>query len=153
MQALLSEVDSFVRSGIQNPVDALLVKDEVSEAVIEQKAFEARYRAALVKLEALIGKQEASLSCPMPMTLSEDSVSVFAPGTSPYLLIGQSQVKVAQETVSQKKSENYPIVNAMGGMNAGLSGTRYLSPNHDYALGVGIDLPIFEGYRDRKSVV
>jgi outer membrane protein TolC len=147
MQALLSEVESLVRSGIQNPVDVLLVKDQVSQAQIEQKAFEARYRAALSELGALIGKEGASLSCPAPLTLAESSVDVFAPGTSPYLQIGQSQVKVAQATVSQKKAENYPVVRAMGGVDTGMSGTGYLSPSRDYSLGVGVGIPIFMGYR------
>jgi outer membrane protein TolC len=147
MQALLSEVESLVRSGIQNPVDVLLVKDQVSQAQIEQRAFEARYRAALSELGALLGRQGAPLSCPSPASLSEASVDVFEPGTSPYLQIGQSQVKVAQATVSQKKAENYPVVRAMGAVDTGISGSGYLSPDRDYSLGVGIGLPLFEGYR------
>jgi outer membrane protein TolC len=147
MEALLSEVESLVRSGIQNPVDVLLVKDQVSQAQTEQKAFEARYRAALSELGALLGRSGASLSCPSPSGLSESSVAVFAPGTSPYLQIGQSQVKVAEATVSQKKAENYPVVRAMGAVDTGISGSGYLSPDRDYSLGLGIGVPLFVGYR------
>jgi outer membrane protein TolC len=147
MQALLSEVESLIRSGYQNPVDALLVKDEVAEAQIQQKAFAARYRAALDELGALIGREGDSLSSTTPSDLSENSVDVFSPGTSPYLQVGQSQVKVAQATVSQKKAENYPVISAMGGVDTGISAAGYLSPNRDYALGLGVGIPIFEGYR------
>ncbi len=146
-QALLSEVESLVRTGYQNPVDAMLVKDQVSEARIEQGAFEARYRAALSGLGALVGKDGAALSLPVPSALSESSVDVFSPGISPYLQIGESQVKVAKATVSQKKAENYPVVNAMGGVETGISGGGYVSPSRDYSLGLGIALPIFEGGR------
>jgi outer membrane protein TolC len=147
MQALLTEVESFVRSGYQNPVDALLVKDEVSEAQIEQNALEARYRASLNKLGVLIGKEGDSISCAPASSLIENSVDVFLAGISPYLQIGQSQVKVAKATVSQKRAENYPVVNAMGGVDAGVSGTGYVSPNRDYSFGVGIGIPLFEGFR------
>lgn len=147
MQTLLSEVESLVRSGYQNPVDALLVKDEVSEARIEQTAATARYRAALDKLGALIGQRGDRISCAPASALAEDSVDVFVPGVSPYLQIGLSQVKVAQATVLQKKAKNYPVVSAAGGVDTGLSGAGYVSPNRDYSFGVGIGLPIFEGYR------
>jgi outer membrane protein TolC len=125
----------------------LLVKDQLSQAQMEQKSFEARYRAALSELGALLGKEGFSLSCPEPASLSESSVDVFSPGTSPFLLIGQSQVEVAKATVSQKKADNYPVVRAMGAVDTGLSASGYVSPNRDYALGVGVGLPLFEGYR------
>jgi len=147
MQALLSDVESLIHSGYQNPVDALLVKDQVSQARIEAQAFAARYRAALKGLGALLGTDDAALSCPLPAGLSEAAVDVFEPGISPYLQIGQSQVKVAEATVSQKKSANYPVVNAMGAVDTGLSATGYVSPNRDYSLGLGISLPLFQGYR------
>ncbi|NNN05518.1 MAG: TolC family protein [Elusimicrobia bacterium] len=147
MQKLLSEVQSLVRSGYQNPVDALLVKDEVSEAQIEQAADTARYRAALDKLGALIGKNGDLFSCAPASALAENSADVFSSGVSPYLQIGLSQVKVAKATVLQKSAKNYPVVSAAGGVDTGLSGAGYVSPNRDYSFGVGIGLPLFEGYR------
>ncbi len=143
---MVKEVRPLMRSGYQNPVDELLVKDEVTEAGIEKAMNEARYRDALKELASFMGKNSPNFSIPVPLSFSSGAVAFFAPGVSPYIKVTQSNLEVSKNFVKETRSQNYPIIHATGGLG-GATNLPQADEGRNVVGGFGVELPIFLGFR------
>ncbi len=143
---MVKEVRPLMRSGYQNPVDELLVKDEVTEAGIEQAKDWASYRDARKALAALMGQKDAGFSIPAPLSFSKTTVSIFVPGISPYVKVAAANLEVSKKYRKEQWAQHMPIVHAQAGL-----GNASNIPNKDESKnlegGIGVELPIFEGFR------
>jgi outer membrane protein TolC len=142
---MVKEVRPLMRSGYQNPVDELLVKDEVTEAGIEKAKDQASYRDARKALAALMGQKEWDFSIPAPLSLSSGAVAIFIPGVSPYVKVAAANLDVSKKFRKEEWAQHMPVVHAQ----AGLGNATNIPHDEEKNLegGVGVEMPIFEGFR------
>jgi outer membrane protein len=151
IDGVLKEVHRLVRTGQHSPVEGWLVQDQAEDAAMTAAVFETRYRIAVRRLALLTGLPEAGLSFPVPAALTESSMSVISAGTSsPSLDRAQAEADAAHKLVSQRKSENYPVITALASVGA-MQDARLVQEN-DYSVGVGLRLPLFSGYRISSEI-
>lgn len=146
---VMKDVEKLVRTGQHSPVEGLLVQDQVDDAAMTAAAFEQRYKIALKRLSILTGLPEGDLACPNPSALLESSMSVIAAGAaSPAVERAQADAAAAKSAVGERESGNYPTISAIGSIG-GMDKVR-LVDRADYSAGVGVRLPLFEGFRTQS---
>ncbi len=139
------EVIHFVNRGQHNMADELLIRDMVEEARLEKEAYHALYGQAIAKLGIYIGKDSTDLAVADPSSLSEDVLTVLtSTSVSAYISQAEFHSTSAHEFLSSRKAENYPRVTAKASIG-GATGARFVG-TQDYAAGVGVSVPIFEGF-------
>jgi outer membrane protein TolC len=140
------EVRRFVDTGQRSIVDTYLVRDQIEEADATQATYGERYRVALHRLALITGLLETNLSCPNAAELQPD---IYAPlirfEQSPVLRAAAAEAEAARQRLKQVQSENRPLITAVG--SAGEMDDARLVDKKDYSAGVGIQLPLFEGYK------
>ena len=135
----------FVNRGQHNMADEFLIRDQVEEAELKAASYQALYDQATQKLGIYIGIELGSVSVPSPMQLNDDMLSVLtSTSVSAYISQAQFHSQSAHAFLSSRKAENYPRVTAKAGIG-GAEGSRVVSLE-DYAAGVGVSVPIFEGF-------
>ncbi len=143
---ILKVASGFVHTGEYNEDKMLVIKIEKEEAETERDSFEEKYRKTLRKLALLTGLDDKGMECPLPSALDEGILRVIQEGSSsPYLTFAQSEIKAARATYDKSSAERLPKLFVMGSVGA-LEGLP-LAPQDDYSAWVGINLPLFDGYR------
>lgn len=146
---VVKDVDRLVRTGQHSPVERLLIGDQADDAEMTAAAYAERYRIALRRLALLTALPEDGLACPAPASLSESALAAITPGTaSPAVERAEAEAAAAKSAAEQAFAENYPTVTALGSVG-GMEKVR-LVQRIDYSAGVGISLPLFEGFRTRS---
>ena len=145
------EVHKFVNTGQRSIVENYLVQDQIEEADAQQAAYGERYRVALHRLALLTGLSEKDMACPNDADLHGSIYdSLVREEQSPLLRRAAHEDLAAHEQLKQIKSENRPQINALG--SAGEMDEARLVNKKEYSVGVGFDLPLFEGYRTMGRV-
>ena len=140
------EVKRLVKTGQHSPVEQYLIEDQVTEALMSQAVDEKKYRIALRRLALFIGADERSISCPLPASLLEKGLSTLQPGSeSPLVSQASAAAAAARTDVLERRSQNYPTVSALA--SAGTMDESIAVPLRNYSGGVGVVLPLFEGFR------
>ncbi len=135
----------FVNRGQHNMADELLIHDMVEEAQLNKEAYQALYGQAIEKLGIYIGKDSEDLAALDPSALSQDVLTVLtSTSVSAYISQAEFHSTSAHEFLSSRKAENYPRVTAKASVG-GATGSRLVG-SEDYAAGVGVSVPIFEGF-------
>jgi outer membrane protein TolC len=94
----------------------------------------------------LTGTNPQTITCPVPADLSEDGLKgLETAGESPLVLRAGYEQKAASELVGNYSAENLPKVEVAG--SVGYLGDPHLNDSQDYSIFVGIQMPIFEGFR------
>lgn len=144
MEGLSREVEKLVQTGQHSPVEMLLVADQVTDARISAKSFDARYAAALRRLAFVIGRDSTTVS--VPGVLGGDSEAPdLAAGESPLIEAARADLDSARAAVKERRAQNYPRVAALASV-AGMDQSRLVNVQ-DYSVGLGIALPLFEGFK------
>jgi outer membrane protein len=145
------EVDRFVKTGQRTVVERYLVQDQEEEADTTQAAYGERYRVSLHRLALLTGLDEHQMAAPLLHPLSEQVYAgLRQEPESPLLTAAAANVDVARDLAQQAKAENWPVLSAMG--SAGDVNEARLVTKRDYSVGVGVVLPVFEGFRTQSEV-
>lgn len=135
----------LVNRGQHNMADELLIRDQVEQAEMETAAYQALYGQAIMKLAIYLGKKPLAIDSPSPSALSEKMLSVLGQSSvSAYVLQATARSQSAHAFLSSRKAENYPRITAKAGIG-GAAGSRLVGLT-DYAAGVGVSVPIFEGF-------
>ena len=143
--AVAEKVHGFVQGGQVLQAQEWLVDYQVKDARMNEEVFARRNRFAIMRLADLTGLDTGSLSCPSVETISEADVAVFDPaGSSPLVAATQSQAKTARAAVDMRKAGNYPRLSILG--SAGDMSEAMLVKKQDYSAGVGLTIPLFEGF-------
>ncbi len=135
----------FVNRGQHNMADELLIRDQVEEAELEAASYQALYGQAAQKLGVYIGVDPEKVSVLSPDRLSDDMLSVLtSTSVSAYITQAEFHSQSAHAFLLSRKAENYPRITAKAGAG-GAAGSRVVGIQ-DYAAGVGVSVPIFEGF-------
>jgi outer membrane protein TolC len=83
--------------------------------------------------------------------LDESRVAFLRPQkNSPLVTYAMAQVDTAESSVSKAQAQHWPKLIAVG--SAGQMQKSRVVPKQDYAAAIGIELPIFEGFRISNDV-
>jgi outer membrane protein len=141
------EVDRFVRTGQRSVVDRYLADLQKEQALTQSANFETREKVSIQRL-ALVTGLDPDFRCPL---LGDEKAALRAPqGENPIVAYARDQLDAANAKLSQSKTENLPKI-------VGIASAGYLQDTHfvqkqDYALGIGLEIPIFEGFRVKDQV-
>jgi outer membrane protein TolC len=142
----LQVAKSFVRTGQYNEDKMLNIRIQMEEAETERDSFEEQYRKTLRKMALLTGLDDKAMECPLPSSLDEGILKAIQGGSvSPYLSFAQVEIKSAKSAYDKYWAERLPTVFAEGTIGA-FEGSNF-APQNDYSVWVGINLPLFDGYR------
>lgn len=142
------EVDRFVQTGQRSIVDRYLSNLQKEEALTQTARFETRERVSTQRLGVLTGLS-TSFRCP---SLKEiDGATGLRPATqeNPIIAYAREQRQAAESRLDQSRSENLPKL--VGMASAGMLQDTRLVPKQNYALGIGLVIPIFEGFRVKSQ--
>jgi outer membrane protein TolC len=144
-------VERLVKTGQHNLSDEYLIGVQAGLAFAEQKAYHKRYAASLKNLALFLGKKPADVSVPSFKVFDAHSIKKIAPGAaSAFILKAVADAESAHSLVNANRAENYPKVIGLGSIGA-MAGARLTSVN-DTSIGVGLNFPLFEGFRIQSGV-
>jgi outer membrane protein TolC len=144
-------VEHLVKTGQHNLADEYLIQVQAGLANAEADAYLKRYQTSLNNLALFIGKKPDQITVPSFRSFDEKSIEAIAPGSaSAFILKAVAEAEGAHSLVNANKAENYPKLLALGSIG-GMAGAR-LTPVNDTSVGVGLNFPIFEGFRIQSSV-
>ncbi|MHB2025948.1 MAG: TolC family protein [Elusimicrobiota bacterium] len=150
MTGVAADVHGFVQSGQALIVKEWLVNYQVEDARMREAVYAKRAGLAIDRLAALTDLDADSISCPEPDALSRSDVSIFNPAQESQLVAqAMAQERTAHAEVALASSQNYPRLSALAG--AGDMSQAVSAKKQDYSLGLGVTLPIFEGFRITKE--
>ncbi len=139
-------VERLVKTGQHNLSDQYLIEVQAGLALAEEKAYHSRYLASLKNLALFIGKKTEDVAVPSFRNFDEASLKKIAPGAaSAFILKAVADAESAHSLVNANRAKNYPAIIGLGSIG-GMAGSR-LTPVNDTSIGVGLNFPIFEGFR------
>jgi len=148
-QLVSKEVERFVRTGQRSVVERYLSRSQLEEAQTAQTDSRENIRLSRQRLQILTRMPLDELRCP---TLHEIPIAPPTPpvGTNPLVLRASENALAAKSQVDRARDDFFPQVKAFAGVGA-LENTRVV-PKEDYAVGVGLQIPLFDGFETLNSV-
>jgi outer membrane protein len=141
------EVDRFVKTGQNSVVDRYLVETQTEDAKTQSADYSNRAKDELTSIQDLTGNLEGR-ECPFVDDLVfNDSMPT---GGQPILKKYQAQYQVAQNRLDTVRSDLYPEIVALGSVGA-LEKARLVN-KQDYAVAIGLEFPIFEGFKTSHAI-
>lgn len=148
------EVAKFVATGQRTIVDKYLSQCQTEEIETKSADFSDRISIDEERLGMILGLPNESSSCPiLTEQLSKDIPlqGDAALESSPLMLRARGEVDVARSEAERSRKEYYPRV--VGLASAGyLDGTQLGVPRQNYSVGVGLVIPLFEGFKTNAEV-
>jgi outer membrane protein TolC len=142
------EVDRFVQTGQRSVVDHYLAETQKQEARTAAADYETREAQSEKRLAVLMGVY-GELKCP-ELPTAEDFGLLAPPAVNPLISRAQADLKAAQSQLSGARSEHLPTLVGMG--SVGYLEDQRLVDHSNYSLGIGLSIPIFEGFRIEENV-
>ncbi|MBS0359038.1 MAG: TolC family protein [Proteobacteria bacterium] len=140
---ITKEAQHFVNTGQRSIVDRYLSKAQTEEAYTAQAFFNEQLINATRELAVIMGVSDNSFSCPsLPVKLTSSLNPDMGFESSPYLARIIAGSKAAEERLQQQKSRFYPKIIAVA--SAGQLTDVRLVKKQNYAVGIGVVLPIFD---------
>ena len=150
-RALADIVERLVKTGQHNLADEYLIQVQAGLADEKAAAYLQRYQASLKNLALFINKDPNEITVPSFRTFDAKSLEAITPGSaSAFILNAVAEAESAHSLVNANKAENYPKIIGLGSIG-GMSGAR-LTPVNDTSVGVGLNLPLFEGFRIESGI-
>lgn len=149
---LAKETDRFVRSGQRSIVERYLVDAEAKEAETRIAEYSERVAVTERRLAIELGRSaNEHVACDELTAISSalESLEQKA-GKSPLLDVQTSRIHIAQSRLDQARSESRPVIYGMA--TGGYFDNDHLKDRLIYTAGVGIKLPLFEGFRIDSAV-
>jgi outer membrane protein TolC len=148
------EVNQFVQTGQRSIVDRYLAETQKEEARTAVADYQTREEISKKRLAIIMGipmglPSSESFNC--PLLPNQDGFGLTAPpATNPLIARAEADLKSVQSELAGAKSENLPNLVGMG--SAGYLQDQRLVNRSDYSLGIGISIPLFEGFRIQDNV-
>lgn len=143
-QVVATEVNRFVKTGQRSIVERFLSRSQLEEAQTNQKDFEERTALARKRLQVLTRLPLRRLQCPSIDLVALPRNAAAPAGENPLLVRASEKIQAAKARVDRVRADFMPKLKAFAGVGA-LENTRVV-PKEDYAVGVGITLPLFDGF-------
>jgi outer membrane protein TolC len=139
------EVERFVNTGQRSIVDRYLARAQQEQAKTNTLDYQTRSEIAVTRVALLTGITNPFV-CP---TLDEKSDALSlknqTPSESPFIQYAKTRLSAAESRLEQTRAQNLPQV--VGIASAGYLQGTHLVDSQNYSLGIGVVLPIFEGFR------
>ena len=144
IQLVAEEVVKYVRTGQRSIVDKYLAEAQVEEARTNRNYFKSRMNSTAKRLALLAGSPGEELTCP-PLPKFEENAPLHPADTAnPYLRRSQIEVDLAKARLDGAKADFLPKV--VGVASVGTMERTRLVNRADYSGGLGIVLPLFDGF-------
>ena len=145
LDPVYGNVVRLVNRGQHNMADELLIADQREDAAMSSAAHGELYRRTLRTLGTFIGAEDANFECPSASDMDGSMLEALSTATASAFVVRASLESQGQHALlSSRKAENYPRLTAKASVGA-LTGTRLVGLS-DYSAGLGVSIPIFEGY-------
>ncbi|MGZ3722478.1 MAG: TolC family protein [Bdellovibrionales bacterium] len=149
---LANETDKFVRSGQRSVIERYLVDAEAKEAETRIAEFSERVTATQKRLAIELGSstEEQVICSDLSSVGSALDKLEKKSGKNPLLDFQKARVQVARSRLDQANAESRPVLYGMA--TGGYFDDKSLKDKTIYAAGVGIKLPLFEGFRIDSTI-
>ncbi|MDR3606807.1 MAG: TolC family protein [Oligoflexia bacterium] len=150
------EVNHFVQTGQRSIVDRYLAETQLEEAQTAIADFRAREDVSKKRLAVLIGTPTTTESapptfaCPSVLSLDRRLGLLGSDAPNPFVSRAEKDLKSAQAQLDQAKADHLPVLVGTG--SAGYLQDERLVNRADYSLGIGISIPLFEGFKISENV-
>lgn len=145
-QAIDHEVQNFVTTGQHSVVDKYLSESQVEKALTEKMDAQTRLQSSRQRLAILTTLQEKDLTCPEVAEISDKDLNFLSePGQNPALVYREQQIHVASAELDQAHADFMPKLKAFA--SYGYYDKAQLIPREDYAYGVAVSWPLFDGMK------
>jgi outer membrane protein len=147
------EVKQFVRTGQKSIVEGYLSESQAEEVLTLSADFEKRALLDRSRLSTLTGKKMDLISCPeLTDTLFEEVANnVRANQESVYLARAKADVEVSSSEINRARKDYYPKLVGVASIGY-LDDTYFGTQKQNYAVGVGLIIPLFEGFKTNATV-
>lgn len=147
-QLIEKEVDRFVKTGQRSIVDRYLSESQIEQSTTSMVDYGNRTKESAKRLAIMIG-QSIPPECPkLPeqanFELHKKSDAV------PLIEKARTEIMAAQSGLELARSENWPKLVAMA--SSGYMDNVQFVTNYNYSAGIGITIPLFEGYRISSEI-
>jgi outer membrane protein TolC len=140
------EVGKFVRTGQRSIVDGYLSKAQVEEASTSAAAAEAQLFEQEKALALAIGLPSGITGCPPLQDTPEWNVPAAAPEQHPLVAAEVADLATEKARKEAIRANYRPTVNLVGAL--GWMEKARLVPKSPYAVGIGVNVPLFSGFKD-----
>ncbi|MGZ3662554.1 MAG: TolC family protein [Bdellovibrionota bacterium] len=138
------EVRKFVSTGQRTVVERYLAESQEEEAVTSRAEFAERGAVAEERLRLYTGQKKLA-ACPTADQLNEKDFAVDSEDNNPWITNAREEASSAEAKARAARSDHMPKIVALG--SVGYMNSVRLVAKKDYALGIGVTLPLFEGFR------
>ena len=145
-QVIAKEVRNFVHTGQRSIVERYLSDAQVQQAQTSLATVEAEIAAANKALSVAVGDASSSTTCGILETIPTWVTPENAANTAPTVAAAQARVDAAvaeRETISAAYK---PHIDALASL--GWAQDTRLVHSSPYAVGIGISVPVFSGFRE-----
>lgn len=141
-ELILKETLRFTKTGQRSIIDNALVKSKVNDLILQQKEYkkiEASYTEQMKHFAGIdrCDRLSQTLSTVMPQDLMVEE---------PSILLAKAQVEISDAGRKSAEASELPTLDVMG--SAGYMNQARLVEKQDYAAGVGLIVPIWNGGED-----
>ncbi|MDE2143942.1 MAG: efflux RND transporter permease subunit, partial [Elusimicrobia bacterium] len=154
-QAVSRELAHYVRSGLRTPVELDLVQGTTEGIAAQREETDARKAMAVERLEEAMGASDDAFDCEEDSpavaysmgSLSESLASALS--KRPEIVASLRQAEAAEAESKAASRDQWPILSAVASGGA-LSKTSPVEKK-EWSAGVGIRVPLFEGFRPQAA--
>lgn len=143
------EVQRFVSIGQRSIVDKYLSRAQVEQAETDASDFDRRLSLCRRRLSVLTAIPENRIDPADINTLSDASV-VFQEESNPIFAREDEKARASSSQVEEMRSDYLPKVK--GYASAGMLEDSHILPKQDYAVALGVTLPLFDGFKTVNGV-
>jgi outer membrane protein len=149
---LARETDKFVRSGQRSIVERYLVDAEAKEAETRIAEFSERLTVTEQRLAIELGLPGTQKVNCTDLEAAGSALAKLAvkTGASPIVDLQKARIRIAQSTLDEAQAESRPSL--YGAVTGGYFDNEHLPDKMIYAAGIGIELPLFEGFRIDSTI-
>jgi len=143
-ELVAKEVLRFVDTGQRSVVDRYLSEAQVEEARTNRNYFASRMNSTVSRLALLMGTDGRDLACPaLPQPGETVPLSPTDP-VNPYVQQARTEVELAKSRLLGAKTDYLPKI--IGVASVGAMEKVRLVDRADYSGGVGVVIPLFDGF-------
>lgn len=135
------EVNHFVKTGQRSIVDRYIAKEQEDKANTYYEYFLKHLKRSKDTLSIMMGISTKTFECPVLQAHNPMPLSVRTLTSSPLYTRSVIKTEVAQQKLNYERSRYHPRIIAEASI--GNNQTARLVDNKAYAVGIGIDVPIF----------
>jgi len=140
---LTKEIEHFVDTGQRSVVDKYLSESQTEEAISLEAYFAERMKQTLRELKVIMGTPREHFNCALITEPQADTPTLkYSIDSTPLIARAIIEAKVAEEKLKEAKANLYPEIIAT--TSYGYMDKARLVPKKNYAVGVGISIPVFD---------